>query len=117
MQAPWAAWQVHQTGTAISAGTSNASSSREPSRGEPEPKDTVCHAGGGDTRRPSTDGSRGKRSPKDEADFMLYQQRLCDRYRVGEQADRLVQIVDRYMPKVANENRAYVMCYPYQVNA
>ena len=54
MQAPWAAWQVHQTGTAISAGTSNASSSREPSRGEPEPKDTVCHAGGatpGDPRQ------------------------------------------------------------------
>ena len=30
-------------------------------------------------------------------------------------ADRLVQIVDRYMPRVADENRAYVMRYPGQV--
>ena len=57
------------------------------------------------------------RSQEDEADFVLCQQRLRDRYRVGEMADRLVQIVDRYMPKVANESRADVMCYPYQVNA
>ena len=46
---------------------------------------------------------------------MLYQQRLCDRYRLGEIADRLVQIVDRYMPRVADENRAYVMRYANQV--
>ena len=30
-------------------------------------------------------------------------------------ADRLVRIVDRYMPKVADENRAYVMPYPGNV--
>ena len=54
-------------------------------------------------------------SQEDEADFMLCQQRLRDRYRVGEMADRLVQIVDRYMPKVADENRAFVMRYPKQV--
>ena len=30
-------------------------------------------------------------------------------------ADRLVRIVDRYMPKVADENRAYVMPYPGKV--
>ena len=30
-------------------------------------------------------------------------------------ADRLAQIVDRYMPKVADENRTYVMRYPGQV--
>ena len=55
-------------------------------------------------------------SQDDEADFVHYQQRLCDRYRVREMADRLVlQIVDRYMPRVAYENRAYVMRYPDQV--
>ena len=46
-------------------------------------------------------------SQDDEADFMLYQQRLCDRYKVGDMADRLVQIVDRYMPRVKR--------YPNQV--
>ena len=54
-------------------------------------------------------------SQDDEADFMLYQQRLCDRYRVGEMADRLLQIVDCCMPRVADENRAYVMRCPNQV--
>ena len=54
-------------------------------------------------------------SQGDEADFMLYQQRLCDRYKLGKMADRLVQIVDCYMPRVADENRAYVMRYPNQV--
>ena len=34
---------------------------------------------------------------------------------MGEMADRLVRIVDRYMPKVADENRAYVMPYPGNV--
>ena len=33
----------------------------------------------------------------------------------GEQADRLVQIVDRYMPRTADENRACVMHYPDKV--
>ena len=32
-----------------------------------------------------------------------------------EQADRLVRIVDRYMPRVADENRAYVMHCPHKV--
>ena len=56
-----------------------------------------------------------KLSEKDEAEYALYQKRLCERYGVGEMADRLVKIVDRYMPKVADENRAYVMRYPGQV--
>ena len=51
-------------------------------------------------------------SQDDEADFMLYQQRLCDRYRVGEMAYRVVQIVDRYMPRVADENRADALPEP-----
>ena len=32
--------------------------------------------------------------------------RLCESHGVGEQADRLVRIVDRCMPKIADENRA-----------
>ena len=56
-----------------------------------------------------------KLSEKDEAEYALYQKRLCERYGVGEMADRLVKIVDRYMPKVADENRAYVMPYPGNV--
>eukprot|EP00439_Symbiodinium_sp_Y106_P056254 s675_g7.t2 len=52
---------------------------------------------------------------EDEASYELYQQRFSERYRVGEQADRLVQIVDRYMPRIADENRAYVMRYPDKV--
>ena len=54
-------------------------------------------------------------SQDEEADFRLYQQRVCDRYTGGEMADRLVQVVDRYMPRVADENRAYVMRYANQV--
>ena len=34
---------------------------------------------------------------------------------MGEQADRLVRIVDRYMPRVADESTAYVMHYPHKV--
>ena len=52
---------------------------------------------------------------EDKASYELYQQRFSERYRVGEQADRLVQIVDRYMPRIADENRAYVMHYPDKV--
>ena len=52
---------------------------------------------------------------EDKASYELYQQRFSERYRVGEQADRLVQIVDRYMPRIADENRAYVMRYPDKV--
>ena len=52
---------------------------------------------------------------EDEAEYALYPKRLCERYRVGEMADRFVRIVDRYMPKVAGENRTCVMRYPGQV--
>ena len=54
-------------------------------------------------------------SREDEASYELYQQRLSERYRVGEQADRLVRIVDRYMPRITDENRAYVMRHPHKV--
>ena len=54
-------------------------------------------------------------SREDAASYESYQQRLCERHRVGEKADRLVRIVDRFMPRVADENRAYVMHYPRKV--
>ena len=50
-------------------------------------------------------------SREDAASYESYQQRLCERHRVGEKADRLVRIVDRFMPRVADENRAYVIHY------
>ena len=53
-----------------------------------------------------------------EENYEQYRQRWCDRCRVGEQADRLVHIVDcysRFMPKISDESRAYVMRYPSQV--
>ena len=46
---------------------------------------------------------------------MRYRRRLGERRRVGKQADHLVRIVDKYLPKVAAENRAYVMKYPQKV--
>ena len=58
---------------------------------------------------------RGRSSVEDEAEYALYPKRLCERYRVGEMADRFVRIVDRYMPKVVDENRAYVMSHPGKV--
>ena len=71
---------------------------------------TTCEEGG------YKDAQTGEPlSRKDEASYELYQQRFSERYRVGEQADRLVQIVDRYMPRIADENRAYVMRYPHKV--
>ena len=54
-------------------------------------------------------------APEDEASYEHYRRRLCEGYRTGEQADRLVRIVDRYMPAIADENRTYVMKYPHKV--
>eukprot|EP00439_Symbiodinium_sp_Y106_P059108 s2258_g8.t1 len=54
-------------------------------------------------------------TPEDEVSCEHYRRRLCERYRTGEQADRLVRIVDRYMPATADESRTYVMKYPHKV--
>ena len=48
-------------------------------------------------------------SQEKTADYERYMQRLSDRFRTGEQADRLVRIVDQYMPRVADENRVFVI--------
>ena len=52
----------------------------------------------------------------EKADYEGYLHRLGERYRVGEQADRLVRIVDKHLPKADAENRAYVMKYPHKVH-
>ena len=51
-------------------------------------------------------------NPTDEAAYEVYLQRLCERHRIGEQADRLARIVDQYLPDIAGENRAYIMRLP-----
>ena len=40
---------------------------------------------------------------------------LADRFRTGEQADRLVRIVDQCMPRIADENRVFVIRHPNKV--
>ena len=52
----------------------------------------------------------------DEAAYEVYLQRLCERHRIGEQADRLARIVDLYLPDIAGENRAYIMRFPHKVS-
>ena len=52
----------------------------------------------------------------DEAAYEVYLQRLCERHRIGEQADRLARIVDQYLPDIAGENRAYIMRFPHKVS-
>eukprot|EP00439_Symbiodinium_sp_Y106_P023445 s7248_g2.t2 len=52
--------------------------------------------------------------PTDEAAYEAYLQRLCERHRMGEQPDRLTRIVDKYLPNVAAENRAYIMRFPHK---
>ena len=54
--------------------------------------------------------------PTDEAAYEAYLQRLCERHRMGEQPDRLTRIVDKYLPNVAAENRAYIVRFPHKVN-
>ena len=71
----------------------------------------TCEGGG------YIDTQTGEPLGPERAAYEVYLQRLCERHRVGEQADRLVRIVDQYLPKVADENRAYVMRYPHKVNA
>ena len=45
-----------------------------------------------------------------------YRQRFLTRCKVGGKADRLVRIVDRYMPRVSAENRVYTMRFPDKVH-
>ena len=54
-------------------------------------------------------------SAAEKEQYEKYQQRLVDRCRVGEKADKLANIVDSYMPHLANETRAYMIRFPHEV--
>ena len=43
---------------------------------------------------------------EETADYERHMQRLSDRFRTGEQADRLARIVDQYVPRIADENHS-----------
>ena len=49
-------------------------------------------------------------------EYEQYRQRFLTRCKVGGKADRLVRIVDRYMPRVSAENRVYTMRFPDKVH-
>ena len=78
-------------------------SQKRQTNGYPEKsKPTMGEATGTPKRGPSA-----KKTRRIAADYEVYLQRLSGRYRVGEQADRSVRIVDRYLPRTADENRAH----------
>ena len=52
---------------------------------------------------------------EETADYERCMQRLSDRFRTGEQADRLVRIVDQHMLRIADENRVFVIRHPNKV--
>ena len=47
--------------------------------------------------------------------YERYLERFHKRCKLGGKADRLVRIVDRYMPRIAEENRVFVMRFPDKV--
>ena len=58
----------------------------------------------------------GAPRPTGESEYEQYQQRFLKRCKLGGKADRLVRIVDRYMPRIAAENRVYTMRFPEKVH-
>ncbi|CAE7652904.1 unnamed protein product [Symbiodinium sp. CCMP2592] len=56
-------------------------------------------------------------TPQQAGEYAAYQARLSHRYRLGDQADRLVRIVDKWLPHVAAENRVFTMRFPEKVPA
>ena len=63
-----------------------------------------------------TDAMTGKPlSAAEKEQHEKYQQRLADRCCVGEKADKLANIVDSYMPQLANETRAYMIRFAHEV--
>ena len=55
---------------------------------------------------------KGELSAAQQATYEQYQNRHRARCRVGDVADKLTRIVDKYLPKVADENRVFVMRFP-----
>ena len=56
--------------------------------------------------------SKGELSAAQQATHEQYQNRHRTRCRVGDVADKLTRIVDKYLPKVADENRVFIMRFP-----
>ncbi|CAE7847872.1 rnc, partial [Symbiodinium sp. KB8] len=55
---------------------------------------------------------KGELSVAQQAAYEQYQNRHMARCRVGDVADKLTRIVDKYLPKVADENRVFIMRFP-----
>ena len=50
----------------------------------------------------------------EKASYKKYQRRHRDRCLLGDAADKLCRITDRYMPRMADENRVFIMKFPEQ---
>ena len=57
----------------------------------------------------------GTLSTEEREEYERYLERFHKRCKLGGKADRLVRIVDRYMPRIAEENRIFVMRFPDKV--
>ena len=55
---------------------------------------------------------KGELNAAQQATYEQYQDRHRARCRVGDVADKLTRIVDKYLPKVADENRVFIMRFP-----
>ena len=55
---------------------------------------------------------KGELNAAQQATYEQYQHRHRARCRVGDVADKLTRIVDKYLPKVADENRVFIMRFP-----
>ena len=44
-----------------------------------------------------------------------YKKRLKTRHKLGKSADKLVRMVDRFLPKVAAETRVFIMRFPHEI--
>ena len=47
--------------------------------------------------------------------YEAYRGRLSTRHELGKAADKLVRIADRYLPKVADETRVFIMRFPHKI--
>ena len=54
-------------------------------------------------------------STEEREEYERYLERFHKRCKLGGKANRLVHIVDRYMPRIAEENRIFVMRFPDKV--
>ena len=53
---------------------------------------------------------------QESKEYEKYRQRFLKRCKPGGKADRLVRIVDKYLPDVADENRAHTARFPEKVH-